>query len=132
MFTSSFTEPYWDLFKNGPKRSSRQSVRYLRHQQIHHFKVIDFKPKTFGDYDVEIKTNVCGVCSSDVHTITVGWGEPILPLISGHEIAGVLTKVGSKVTEFKAGDHAGVGAQVCACFECRSCKTDNEYLPLHN
>lgn len=23
---------------------------------------------------------------TDVHTITVGWGEPILPLISGHEV----------------------------------------------
>ena len=40
-----------------------------------------------------------------------GWGEPILPMITGHEIAGKVSKVGSKVTEFKVGDRAGVGAQ---------------------
>ncbi|SCV73976.1 BQ2448_6406 [Microbotryum intermedium] len=91
------------------------------------FEVIDFMPKTFGDYDIEIKINCCGVCSSDVHTVTGGWGEPILPLITGHEIAGIVTRVGFKSSgEFKVGDRAGVGAQVCSCFECDPCKTDNE------
>ncbi|KAL8292147.1 hypothetical protein RQP46_001613 [Phenoliferia psychrophenolica] len=85
------------------------------------FKVIDFTPKTFGEYDIDIKINAC-----DVHTLTGGWGEPILPLISGHEVAGIVTKVGPKVTEFKVGDRAGVGAQVCSCFECGPCKSDNE------
>ncbi|KAI5479411.1 zinc-type alcohol dehydrogenase [Pseudohyphozyma bogoriensis] len=67
------------------------------------YEVIDFKPKTFGDYDIDIKINVCGICSS-----------------------GVVAKVGPKVTEFKVGDRAGVGAQVCSCFECKPCKSDNE------
>ncbi|KAF8153810.1 chaperonin 10-like protein [Crassisporium funariophilum] len=90
------------------------------------FDVIDFKPKQFGDYDIDIKIEYCGVCGSDVHSVTGGWGEPILPLIPGHEIVGHVVKVGSKVKEFKVGDRAGVGAQVCSCFECDACKTDNE------
>lgn len=49
-----------------------------------------------------------------------------MPLITGHEVAGVVVKVGEKVTEFKVGDRAGVGAQVCSCFECANCKSDNE------
>jgi D-arabinose 1-dehydrogenase-like Zn-dependent alcohol dehydrogenase len=50
------------------------------------FKVIDFQPKTAGDYDIDIAIKYCGVCASDHHTITGGWGETILPLITGHEV----------------------------------------------
>ncbi|KAK4049799.1 alcohol dehydrogenase [Microbotryomycetes sp. JL201] len=91
------------------------------------FDLIDFKPKTPGDYDIDIAINCCGICASDVHTITGGWGRDIiLPMITGHEIAGKVVRVGSKVTEFKVGDRAGVGAQVCSCFKCEPCETDNE------
>ena len=67
-----------------------------------------------------------GVCGSDVHTITAGWGAPILPCVTGHEIVGKVTKVGPKVTEFKKGDHVGVGAQVQSCGECKQCTNHNE------
>lgn len=90
------------------------------------FQVIDFKPKEQGDHDVDIKIEYCGVCASDVHTITGGWGNPILPVIPGHEVVGHVVRVGSKVKEFKVGDRAGVGAQVLSCFKCERCKTDNE------
>ncbi|KAF7986712.1 hypothetical protein HWV62_20248 [Athelia sp. TMB] len=90
------------------------------------FKVIDFEPKTAGDYDVDIAIQYCGVCASDHHTISGGWGETVLPLITGHEITGIATKVGPKVTSIKVGDRVGAGAQICACFECKPCKTDNE------
>jgi len=94
------------------------------------FDVIDFKLKSAEDYDIDIKIEYCGVCGSDVHTITGGWGEPNLPVVPGHEITGTVTRVGPKVTEFKVGDRAGVGAQVCSCLECKNCKSDNEnYCP---
>jgi len=94
------------------------------------FKVIDFKPKTADEYDVDIAIQYCGICGSDVHTITGGWGEIPLPLISGHEITGTVQKVGSKVSEFKVGDRVGVGAQVWSCGECKPCGSDNEnYCP---
>ncbi|KAF9477446.1 GroES-like protein [Pholiota conissans] len=89
-------------------------------------KLIDFEPKRFEDYDVDVKIEYCGVCGSDVHTVTGGWGKPMLPVIPGHEITGRVVEVGPKVTEFKVGDRVGVGAQVCSCFECVPCKTDNE------
>ncbi|KAF8963274.1 chaperonin 10-like protein [Flammula alnicola] len=93
-------------------------------------KLIDFEPKRFEDYDIDVKIEFCGVCGSDLHTVTGGWGQPLLPLIPGHEITGRVVRVGPKVTEFKVGDRVGVGAQVCSCFECNPCKTDNEnYCP---
>ncbi|KAK9893871.1 NADPH-dependent alcohol dehydrogenase [Cystobasidium minutum MCA 4210] len=90
------------------------------------FKVIDFHSKKMEDYDVEIKISYCGVCGSDIHTITGGWGEIITPLITGHEIVGKVTAVGPKVKEFKVGDRAGVGAQVWSCMDCNRCKNNNE------
>ena len=67
------------------------------------------------------------MCGSDVHTITGGWDpDIILPMITGHEVAGKVTAVGDKVTEFKVGDRVGVGAQVWSCMDCKRCKTDNE------
>ncbi|KAI0666670.1 GroES-like protein [Trametes maxima] len=93
-------------------------------------KVIDFKPKNFGPEDVEIAITHCGVCGSDVHTLTQGWGESKLPLVVGHEIVGTVTRVGDKVIEFKLGDRAGVGAQRGSCLECRECKDGYEnYCP---
>ncbi|KAH8827404.1 GroES-like protein [Flagelloscypha sp. PMI_526] len=94
------------------------------------FKLTEFKAKTFIDEDVEITIDYCGVCGSDVHTITGGWGHPILPVIVGHEIVGKVVKVGPKVTEFKPGDRVGVGAQVWSCGDCAICAEDNEnYCP---
>jgi len=89
-----------------------------------------FKPKPFEDRDIDIKIEACGVCGSDVHTITGGWGDCPLPICVGHEVIGKAIKVGPKVTTVKVGDRVGVGAQIQACLECKICKSDNEnYCP---
>lgn len=44
----------------------------------------EYKPKPFGDYDVDIKIQACGICGSDVHTISGGWGDQKFPLCVGH------------------------------------------------
>jgi alcohol dehydrogenase (NADP+) len=74
--------------------------------------------------------SACGVCGSDVHTITGGWGEVPTPLIVGHEIVGRAIRVGPSVKNIKVGDRVGVGAQAWACLECKLCKADQEnYCP---
>ncbi|KAJ9129902.1 Alcohol dehydrogenase-like protein [Coniochaeta hoffmannii] len=91
----------------------------------------EFQPKPFGDYDVDVKIECCGVCGSDVHTITGGWGEQHFPLAVGHEIVGKAIRVGPKVTLIKEGQRVGVGAQSYSCLECRQCKNDNETYCKH-
>jgi len=44
-------------------------------QKWEEFKLIEFTPKPMGEHDVDIKIEFCGVCGSDVHTITGGWGK---------------------------------------------------------
>ncbi|GMM37564.1 hypothetical protein DASC09_048890 [Saccharomycopsis crataegensis] len=94
--------------------------------------LIEYEPKVFDDYDVDIKIDACGICGSDVHTASSGWNTPALPLVVGHEVVGKVVAVGPKVTEFKVGDRVGCGAQVWACLKktCPACSTDNEvYCP---
>ncbi|KAI9832291.1 MAG: hypothetical protein M1819_004469 [Sarea resinae] len=89
-----------------------------------------FKVKPFGDHDIDVRIDTCGVCGSDIHTITGGWGDCHLPLCPGHEVIGHAIRVGPKVKTVKVGDRVGVGAQIWSCLECRNCKSDNEnYCP---
>ncbi|TFY53368.1 hypothetical protein EVJ58_g9491 [Rhodofomes roseus] len=75
--------------------------------------VVPFIPKKFEDDDVELAITHCGLCGSDIHIVRQGWGSPpYTPIIVGHEIVGIVTKVGPKVTEFKPGDRAGVGGRL--------------------
>lgn len=94
--------------------------------------LIEYKPKPFGEHDVDIKIDACGICGSDVHTASGGWSKPHLPVIVGHEVIGKVVRVGSAVTNFKPGDRVGCGAQVWACLleKCIPCSTENEvYCP---
>jgi alcohol dehydrogenase (NADP+) len=86
-----------------------------------------------GEHDVLIEIKYCGVCHSDLHQVRNEWGGAMYPLVPGHEIVGVVTKVGSKVKKFKTGDLAGVGCFVDSCRECHSCKEGLEqYCEVQN
>src|SRR5690606_15428296 len=76
--------------------------------------------------DVVIDIEAAGICHSDIHTIRNEWGEAHFPLTVGHEIAGVVSAVGSDVTDWKVGDRVGVGCLVNSCGECEECLADQE------
>lgn len=79
-----------------------------------------------GPHDVRIEIKYAGICHSDIHQARDGWGEGIFPMVPGHEIAGVVSEVGSAVTKFTAGDRVGVGCMVDSCRECENCKAGLE------
>src|ERR1700744_4130590 len=74
-----------------------------------------------GAADVAIEILYCGVCHSDLHTARGEWGGVRFPSVPGHEIVGRVTRVGSDVSKFKAGDIVGVGCMVDSCRTCASC-----------
>ncbi|MBT2511897.1 NAD(P)-dependent alcohol dehydrogenase [Streptomyces sp. ISL-98] len=75
-----------------------------------------------GEHDVLIEIKYAGICHSDIHQARDGWGEGIFPMVPGHEIAGVVTEVGSGVSKYAVGDRVGVGCFVDSCRECAYCK----------
>src|SRR5947208_1101082 len=79
--------------------------------------------------DVEIEILFCGICHSDLHSVRNEWSEFMAtnyPIVPGHEIVGRVTKVGSAVTKFKAGDVAAVGCMVDSHGTCPQCKAGLE------
>ena len=70
-----------------------------------------------GPNDVEIDIQYCGMCHSDCHACNGDWGINAYPIAPGHEIAGVVSAVGEKVTKFKVGDKVGAGCMVHSCKE---------------
>lgn len=83
------------------------------------------------DYDVVIDIKFCGICHSDIHMARDEWGfGAAFPLVPGHEIAGVVRAVGSKVKKYKVGDQVGVGCMVDSCRECAHCKQQLEQYCL--
>jgi alcohol dehydrogenase (NADP+) len=79
-----------------------------------------------GPHDVAFDIHFAGICHSDIHTVKGEWGEPLYPVVPGHEIAGVVTAVGSEVTKYEIGDRVGVGCFVDSCRECDNCKAGLE------
>ncbi|CAN5554238.1 NAD(P)-dependent alcohol dehydrogenase [soil metagenome] len=79
-----------------------------------------------GPHDIAFDIKFAGICHSDIHTVKGEWGKTNYPIVVGHEIAGVVTEVGSEVTKYKAGDHVGVGCMVGSCQKCENCKDGKE------
>lgn len=83
-----------------------------------------------GPHDVRIDIRWAGICHSDIHTVRGDWGPQHYPLTVGHEIAGVVSEVGSAVTRHAVGDRVGVGCMVNSCGECSSCLAGTEQYCL--
>jgi uncharacterized zinc-type alcohol dehydrogenase-like protein len=86
----------------------------------------EFERRPVGDKDILINIKFASICHSDIHQIKGDWGDQQYPQVPGHEIVGIVSAVGKKVTKFKVGDRAGVGCMVNSCMECESCMQGEE------
>jgi alcohol dehydrogenase (NADP+) len=87
-----------------------------------------FERREPREHDVAIDIKFCGICHSDIHQARDEWGGSIFPMVPGHEIAGVVTAVGSGVTKYKIGDKVGVGCFVDSCHTCAQCRKGLEHF----
>lgn len=90
------------------------------------FKPFSFTRHPLGANDILIEILYAGICHSDLHSVKGDFGKANHPFVPGHEIAGRVIAIGSKVSKFKVGDYAGVGCMVNSCGECESCKNNEE------
>lgn len=73
-----------------------------------------------GAGQVRIKVAATGVCGTDLHLLHGAFGAQ-LPLVPGHEIAGVIDQVGSGVLELREGDRVALDP-VISCGQCHHCR----------
>src|SRR5260221_10616240 len=79
-----------------------------------------------GPAEVKVRIGATGVCHSDYHVIKGEWKYG-LPMILGHEAAGVVEEVGPNVSGVKPGDHAVLSFRP-ACGVCRLCSMGRSVL----
>ena len=73
-----------------------------------------------GPGEVLVEVKAAGLCHSDLSVIE-GYRPRPLPIVGGHEGAGIVREVGAGVTGYKPGDHVTMAA-VAGCGACRVCK----------
>ncbi|WP_131781566.1 zinc-dependent alcohol dehydrogenase family protein [Legionella gresilensis] len=78
--------------------------------------------------EILIKINACGICRTDLHVVDGELLEPKLPLVPGHQIVGVVEKIGTEVKSFKLGQRIGVPWLGSSCGACQFCLTNRENL----
>lgn len=71
--------------------------------------LVDLPVPQPADGDILIKISACGVCHTELDEIEGRAAPPRLPVIPGHEVVGVVERVGRKVSEHDVGDRVGVG-----------------------
>jgi len=89
-----------------------------------------FERRDLRETDVALDISYAGICHSDIHQAREEWGAAIFPMVPGHEIAGIVTEIGPKVTKFKVGDRIGVGVFIDSCRKCENCKNGNQQYCL--
>ena len=72
-----------------------------------------------GPGEATVRIEATGVCHSDLHVIRTGFGHP-MPVLLGHEGAGVVEAVGEGVEHVREGDRVVIGWR-SPCGECRWC-----------
>jgi S-(hydroxymethyl)glutathione dehydrogenase/alcohol dehydrogenase len=72
-----------------------------------------------GPHEVLLRTAAAGVCHSDLHFQTGAYVHP-MPVVLGHESAGIIEEVGSQVRYVKKGDHV-ITCLSMFCGECEYC-----------
>jgi len=77
-------------------------------------------------HEVRVKLVASGLCHSDEHLVTGDLPAP-LPIVGGHEGAGVVEAIGEGVTSVSEGDHV-VLSFIPACGVCDMCSTGHQNL----
>jgi S-(hydroxymethyl)mycothiol dehydrogenase len=79
-----------------------------------------------GAGEATVRIEATGVCHSDLHVVRTGHNHP-LPVLLGHEGAGVVEAVGEGVEHVSPGDAVVIGWR-SPCGECRWCRRGAQHL----
>ncbi len=72
--------------------------------------------------EVLIKVEACGICHGDAISKEGHFPGIKYPITPGHEVVGIVDKVGAMVTEWRPGQRVGVGWHGGHCNQCSACR----------
>ncbi len=80
---------------------------------------------TIGEHDILVRVRAAGICHSDAHYRAGRSAMGFMPITLGHEVAGIVEKTGSQVTNVNVGERVCLHYNI-TCGDCRYCSTGNE------
>jgi alcohol dehydrogenase, propanol-preferring len=86
------------------------------------FELIDKAIPEPKDNEVLLKVQACGICHGDAIAKEGHFPGLKYPRIPGHEVVGIIEKIGSRVSDWKVGQRVGVGWHGGHCLQCSACR----------
>ena len=108
MLAMSLNEP--DLIENNP------------------LKLVDIETPKPGPHEILVRVQACGICHTDLHTVEGELDLPKKPLVPGHQVVGVVERLGEGASRFKKGDRIGMAWLYSTCGKCSYCQQVKENL----
>ena len=81
-----------------------------------------------GPGEVRIEVRACGVCRTDLHLLEGDLAARRPATVPGHEVVGVVDRLGPGADRFAVGDRIGIAWLRGTCGTCRWCRTGRENL----
>ena len=81
-----------------------------------------------GDGEVLVRVKVCGVCRTDLHVIEGELPPKVSPVIPGHQVVGVIEKLGPGAKRFPVGTTVGIAWLHKTDGTCEYCRRGEENL----
>jgi len=81
-----------------------------------------------ADDEVLVKVRTCGVCRTDLHVVEGELPPHKLPLIPGHQIVGIVARLGSACSRVRVGQRVGIAWLRKTCGHCAFCAAGKENL----
>jgi L-iditol 2-dehydrogenase len=96
-----------------------KTMRAVVYRGVNDLRVEEIPVPRIRSSELLVRVGVCGVCPTDIKKIHFGTQSP--PRIYGHETAGTIVQVGSRVQGWSVGDRVGLHHHV-PCLDCHFCR----------
>jgi len=102
----------------------------IGHIESNPLKYREIEQRDPGPGEIQVKIKTCGVCHTDLHEVEGDLHLPRVPIIVGHEIIGIVEKIGDNTenTTINIGDRVGIAWLYSTCGKCKYCFNGMENL----
>ncbi len=90
--------------------------------------LVDMPEPEPGPGEIRVRISVCGVCRTDLHVAEGDLAPHKERVVPGHEIVGVVERLGPDADRFSLGDRVGIAWLRHTCGVCRWCRRGAENL----
>ncbi len=81
-----------------------------------------------GVGEIRVRVQACGICRTDLHVAEGELPPQVAHIVPGHQVAGVVDRLGAAAGRFRQGDRVGIAWLRSTCATCRYCCSGNENL----